>query len=121
MGQGGLQAGVRAGLKKVGDQESVGNGLAIRGRQGVQPPAELEDLPGPGRGGHPSVPAAGPLPPQPFNCLTSSGTTWNRSPTMPKWATSKMGACGSELMATMMSEPFMPARCWMAPEMPQAK
>src|SRR6266851_4596265 len=31
-----------------------------------------------------------------------------------------MGASASLLMATMVFEPFMPARCWMAPEMPAA-
>ena len=65
---------------------------------------------------------AGCLPPySPASILfTSSGMTWKRSPTIPKCAMSKMGALGSELIATMMSEPFMPAWCWMAPEMPQA-
>ena len=32
----------------------------------------------------------------------------------------KMGASGSLLMATMVLEFFMPARCWTAPEMPSA-
>src|SRR5574342_298867 len=31
-----------------------------------------------------------------------------------------MGASGSLLMATMTFDPFMPARCWMAPEIPTA-
>ncbi len=31
-----------------------------------------------------------------------------------------MGASGSLFTATMTFEPFMPARCWMAPEMPTA-
>jgi hypothetical protein len=67
-------------------------------------------------------PAAPPRPryPAASSLLTSSGTTLNRSPTIPKWATSKIGALGSELMATIMSAPFMPARCWMAPLIPQA-
>lgn len=32
----------------------------------------------------------------------------------------KMGASGSLLIATITLESFMPARCWMAPEMPMA-
>jgi len=32
-----------------------------------------------------------------------------------------MGASASLLMATMVLLPFMPAMCWMAPEMPMAK
>ena len=32
----------------------------------------------------------------------------------------KMGASGSELIATIHFESFMPAKCWMAPEMPRA-
>src|SRR6516165_9886453 len=31
-----------------------------------------------------------------------------------------MGASGSLFTATMTFEPFMPARCWIAPEMPAA-
>jgi len=37
-----------------------------------------------------------------------------------KSATWKIGASSSLLMATMTLESFMPARCWMAPEMPTA-
>ena len=32
----------------------------------------------------------------------------------------KMGASRSLLMATMCLAPFMPTRCWVAPEMPHA-
>src|ERR1039457_5757695 len=32
-----------------------------------------------------------------------------------------MGALASLLMATMILDPFMPTRCWMAPEMPTAR
>ena len=39
---------------------------------------------------------------------------------MPTWTTSKTGALGSELITKIMSEPFMPSRCLMAPLMPQA-
>ena len=46
-----------------------------------------------------------------FNALISAGTTSNRSPTIPKSATSKIGASGSLLTATMTPEPFMPTRC----------
>ena len=49
---------------------------------------------------------------------SSSGTIWNRSPTKPTSATSKIGASPSLLMATMVRASLMPVRCWMAPEMP---
>ena len=39
---------------------------------------------------------------------------------MPRSATEKIGASWSLLMATMFLEPFMPTRCWVAPEIPQA-
>ena len=48
------------------------------------------------------------------------GTTLNRSPTTPKSASSKIGASASLLTATMVLEVCMPARCWIAPEMPSA-
>ena len=60
---------------------------------------------------------------QPLRLLISSvsaGTTVFRSPTRPKSASSKIGASGSLLMATMVFDVRMPARCWMAPEMPAA-
>lgn len=50
----------------------------------------------------------------------SAGTTVNTSPTTPKSAISKMGASASWLMATMVLAVCMPARCWMAPEIPSA-
>lgn len=50
----------------------------------------------------------------------SSGTTLNRSPTRPMSATWKIGASSSLLMAMMVLESFIPARCWIAPEMPTA-
>ena len=55
-----------------------------------------------------------------FTAAVSAGTISKRSPTTPTSATSKIGARGSLLMATMKSEPFMPTTCWMAPEIPQA-
>ena len=51
----------------------------------------------------------------------SSGTALNRSATRPKSATWKIGASSSLLIATIVFESFMPARCWIAPEMPSAK
>jgi hypothetical protein len=51
----------------------------------------------------------------------SAGTTLNRSPTMPKSARSKIGASGSLLTAAMTLDVCMPARCWIAPEMPIAR
>ena len=53
-------------------------------------------------------------------CSVAAGTTVFRSPMTPKSASSKIGASGSLLMATMVFEVCMPARCWMAPEMPTA-
>ncbi len=50
----------------------------------------------------------------------SSGTRVNRSPTRPMSATWKIGASSSLLIATMIFESFMPARCWIAPLMPTA-
>src|SRR3954454_13765617 len=58
-----------------------------------------------------------------FRAVMSSvaaGTTVFRSPMTPKSASSKIGASGSLLMATMVFDVCMPARCWMAPEMPHA-
>ena len=51
----------------------------------------------------------------------SFGSTLCTSPTMPRSATEKMGASWSLLMATMFFEFFMPTRCWVAPEIPQAR
>src|SRR5688572_8000647 len=51
---------------------------------------------------------------------TSDGTSWKRSPTTPKSATWKIGASSSLLIATITRLSFMPARCWIAPEMPTA-
>src|SRR3954451_7567039 len=50
----------------------------------------------------------------------SCGATWNRAPTTPKSASSKIGASGSLLIATIVLDVCMPARCWIAPEMPTA-
>ena len=50
----------------------------------------------------------------------SSGRILCTSPTTPKSATSKIGAPGSLLIAMMISESSIPARCWIAPEMPHA-
>src|SRR5579885_2197622 len=55
-----------------------------------------------------------------FSSSTVSGTALNRSATSPKSATLKIGASGSLLIATMVLESFIPARCWIAPEMPTA-
>jgi hypothetical protein len=55
-----------------------------------------------------------------YSFSVSSGTILNRSPTRPTSATWKMGASSSLLMATMTFESFIPARCWIAPDMPIA-
>src|SRR4051794_10289056 len=54
------------------------------------------------------------------NFSVSSGTSLNKSPTRPRSATWKIGASSSLLMATISLESFMPARCWIAPDMPMA-
>ena len=58
--------------------------------------------------------------PRAFSASISFGTTLWTSPTTPRSATEKIGASRSLLMATMFFEPFIPTRCWVAPEMPQA-
>ena len=50
----------------------------------------------------------------------SRGRIWKRSPTRPSAATWKIGASSSLLIVTMTFEALMPARCWMAPEIPTA-
>ena len=50
----------------------------------------------------------------------SIGTILCRSPTIPRSATEKIGAYLSLLIATMKSDSSIPARCWMAPLIPQA-
>src|SRR4051812_45025365 len=68
-------------------------------------------------------PSYGLLVRQPRRFLTSSvacGSTVNRSPTTPKSTSSKIGASGSLLIATIVLDVCMPARCWIAPEIPLA-
>ena len=55
-----------------------------------------------------------------YSFSVSSGTTLNRSPTRPMSATWKIGASSSLLIAMIVLLSFMPARCWIAPEMPTA-
>lgn len=52
---------------------------------------------------------------------TMRGTTLETSPTIPRSATSKMGASGFLLIAMINSDSSIPARCWIAPEIPQAR
>ena len=54
------------------------------------------------------------------NASMSAGITLWTSPTIPRSATAKIGASGSLLMAMMFFDPFIPTRCWVAPEMPHA-
>lgn len=56
-----------------------------------------------------------------FNASVSFGTITLTSPTMPRSATSKIGAVSFLLIAMTHSEPSMPATCWIAPDMPQAR
>jgi len=55
-----------------------------------------------------------------YSFSVNSGTTLNRSPTRPTSAIWKIGASSSLLIAMMTLESFIPARCWIAPEMPTA-
>ena len=60
---------------------------------------------------------------QPLRLVISSvaaGRTVCRSPTTPKSTSSKIGASSSLFTATIVFEVCMPARCWIAPEMPLA-
>jgi hypothetical protein len=52
--------------------------------------------------------------------LIMRGMTSLRSPTILYCAIWKIGASGSVLMAMILLDSAMPARCWMAPEMPAA-
>ncbi len=51
---------------------------------------------------------------------TSWGTTLNRSPTTPKSASSKIGASRSLFTTMIVLDVCIPARCWIAPEIPTA-
>lgn len=53
-----------------------------------------------------------------FSFSVSSGTFSKRSPTRPTSATWKIGASASLLIAAMTLLSFMPAKCWIAPEIP---
>ena len=55
-----------------------------------------------------------------FRASISLGTTLCTSPTIPRSATEKMGASRSLFTATMFFDPFIPTRCWVAPEIPRA-
>ena len=55
-----------------------------------------------------------------FSASISAGSTLCTSPTMPRSATEKIGASWSLLTAMMFLEPFIPTRCWVAPEIPHA-
>jgi uncharacterized protein with PQ loop repeat len=48
----------------------------------------------------------------------NSGTFSNKSPTRPTSATWKIGASASLLIAAITLLSFIPAKCWMAPEIP---
>src|SRR5271154_4556820 len=65
-------------------------------------------------------PHLGPGQPRAFRASINLGTTLWTSPTTPRSATEKMGASWSLLMAMMFFDPFMPTRCWVAPEIPHA-
>ena len=55
-----------------------------------------------------------------FSLSVNIGTILWRSPTMPRSAAEKIGAYLSLLMAMMKSDSSIPARCWIAPEIPHA-
>src|SRR5690606_39125795 len=112
-----LGAGRFVSLRSLNDRRSHGGGRDRRlagGRPGLaagnprQAPAQRTRA-----GGHAYC----------FFCLRvsiSCGTTVNRSPTTPKSAISKIGASGSLLIATIVLAVCIPARCWIAPEIPSA-
>ena len=50
----------------------------------------------------------------------NSGKILKTSPTTPKSATLKIGAVSSLLIAMITSDSSIPAKCWIAPEIPQA-
>ncbi len=121
---------------RLGDRPGAGAGGARLGREPCDParrrpgPARLRAarLRADGRDALlDSPPEVGPSPvPPSYGARTrrisvvSAGTTWNRSPTIPKSATRKIGALGSELIATITRELSIPTRCWIAPEIPTA-
>ena len=82
----------------------------------VMPPGLTEP-----RRRHPGIASVGcQVPLRSFTASVSCGATLNRSPTTPKSAISKIGASASLFTATIVFEVCMPARCWIAPEMPRA-
>jgi hypothetical protein len=56
-----------------------------------------------------------------FTASTSLGSTFMASPTIPYCAASNIGASLSVLTATIYLDELMPARCWVAPEIPTAR
>src|SRR5438093_680339 len=58
--------------------------------------------------------------PHAFSSFRVAGSNLSASAMKPTWATSKIGAVGSVLMATISPASFMPATCCIAPLMPQA-
>src|SRR5881392_296966 len=58
--------------------------------------------------------------PHALSSFKVAGSNLSASATNPKWATSKIGAVGSVLIATISPASFMPATCCIAPLMPQA-
>ncbi len=81
------------------------------------PPGHPPQLGAASRSGCELSPAAQPLA---LRASISAGSTLCTSPTMPRSATEKMGASESLLMAMMFLDPFIPTRCWVAPEIPHA-
>lgn len=77
-----------------------------------------------GRGGAPHTREERAIVAQPVvrarNNRVSSGTISWRSPTTPPSQKPKIGASGSELIATINADRSIPTRCWRAPEIPHA-
>src|SRR5690606_10230667 len=66
------------------------------------------------------APAGRPYPPRTARSFSVSfGASSCTSPTMPKSAILKIGASGSRLIATIVSDPRIPTVCWTAPETPR--
>ena len=63
---------------------------------------------------------SGDLPAHTFSSFRAAGRSFSTSATNPTWATSKIGAVGSVLIAMMRPASFIPATCCIAPLTPHA-
>ncbi len=106
-------------LYEVGNAMDAARTAAQRRRPTLQAATAVKGRTVPARASGRATPVGA----QPLRLATSSvacGSTLCRSPTTPKSTSSKIGASSSLLTATMVFEVCIPARCWIAPEMPAA-